>query len=125
MGTKGFVKDSPLKLVTYVLDQAVETLGDIDGIIITGDFVRHNYYYCGGPTKQDKNSTYCDGVSKDHKFSEIKAIWKNMTDLIQSKFPKVPIIPTFGNNDNMDDYGPPLITEWSEANNYTQFKYLH
>ena len=48
-----------------------------------------------------------------------------MTELIQSKFPKVPIIPTFGNNDNMDDYGPPLITEWSETNNYTQFKYLH
>jgi hypothetical protein len=77
MGIKGVGLDSPLKLVTYVLDQAVATLGNIDGVIITGDFVRHNFDYCDGT-----NAAKCDGVTKEHKYEQIKAIWKNMTDLI-------------------------------------------
>jgi len=51
MGIKGHW-DSPLKLINFVLDQALETLENIDGtkkpidgVIITGDFVRHHYYY--------------------------------------------------------------------------------
>jgi hypothetical protein len=39
-------------LINFVLDKAVETLENIDGtkkpidgVIITGDFVRHHYYY--------------------------------------------------------------------------------
>ena len=116
LGVKGNHTDSPLALITYVLDQVPKTIGEIDGVIITGDFVRHDYYYCG-PWKYDNNSKLCNGVTKDHKFSEIKAIWKNVTNLIQSKFPKVPIIPTFGNNDNMDDYGPPLHTVYDATTN--------
>jgi hypothetical protein len=119
MGIKDISKDSPLKLVTYVLDTAVERLGPIDGVIITGDFVRHNFDYCNGIVGPQNNTAKCDNVSKDHKFSEIKAIWKNMTDLISSKFPGIPIIPTFGNNDNMVDYGPPAIPVFSAENNYT------
>ena len=51
-------------------------------------------------------------------------IWKNMTDLIVKKFPNIPIIPTFGNNDNMVDYGPPPTPLYSPTNNYTQFPFL-
>ena len=121
MGIKGVGLDSPLKLITYVLDQAVATLGNIDGVIITGDFVRHNFDYCDGT-----NAAKCDGVTKEHKLEQIKAIWKNMTDLIQSKFPNIPIIPTFGNNDNMVDYGPPVTTLFNaDTNPYSQFKYLY
>jgi len=90
MGMKGgkanttienFTIDSPLKLITYVLDSAVKTLGKIDGVIITGDFVRHNFDYC---FEDGTSAGYgsCDGVTKDHKFKVIKEIWTNMTDLI-------------------------------------------
>lgn len=41
------------------------TLGKIDGIIITGDFVRHNFDYC---FEDGSNAETCNGVSKDHKF---------------------------------------------------------
>tara|TARA_B110000285_G_C15055428_1_gene579307 strand:- start:1126 stop:1356 length:231 start_codon:yes stop_codon:yes gene_type:complete len=52
MGLKGSGFDSPLSLINFVLDKAVETLENIDGtkkpidgVIITGDFVRHHYYF--------------------------------------------------------------------------------
>ena len=51
MGMKNDENDSPMKLIDFVLDQSLNTIENlggkttIDGIIITGDFVRHHYYY--------------------------------------------------------------------------------
>lgn len=67
----------------------------MSGVIVTGDFICHSY-------KIGHN-----GVTAESKFNVITAMWKNITDMITSRFPDVPIMMTFGNNDGLYNYIPP------------------
>ena len=65
MGKKNNVNDSPMKLIDYVLNQSLKTMESldgtkkpIDGVIITGDFVRHHFYFLVTNTSLGKISKH-------------------------------------------------------------------
>ena len=114
--------DSPLKLIQTVLARAKSQVDanneKIEAIVITGDFVVHDFY------KHDFNTT--DPAEYDKKMAMLQAIWKETINQVATYFPQLPIFPTFGNNDNINNYQPaftkehqqkqfgPLFTTWFE-----------
>ena len=59
--------------------------------MITGDFIKHDFLLEGG-------------LKPEQKWETVKQMLSNQTQYIASKFPGIPILPAFGNNDMMENY---------------------
>ena len=89
-------EDSPLDLIEKMVNDASDKYGEkVEAVLILGDYIQHNF------------DIGVDGTTKEGKFEIISAMWSNLTQLVMQKFPNVPIISAFGNNDNLKDYIPP------------------
>ena len=69
------------------------------------------YYIEGGKASHNAES---GGLTEKQKFDQIKVMFQVVFDALKKRFPNVPIIPTFGNNDNMRNYMPPTNPGTSE-----------
>lgn len=81
-----------------------DDIDELAAIIITGDFIVHRFKY-GEYSKKDPWPT------EAQKLATIQAMWANLTQEILKRFPDTKILCTFGNNDNMRNYLPPLTLQ--------------
>ena len=88
-------KDSALNLIETVLDKAAKDSKKFDAVIIQGDFIRHGF------------DIGVDGLKFDDKVDTILDMFKNLTTMVENKFPGIPILPVFGNNDFSTNYQTP------------------
>ena len=86
-----------------VLDKAAESADEYDAVIVSGDFIKHDFSI----------GNYSE-ISLSHKNLTITSMFSNITKLISDKIPNKRIIPTFGNNDAYTDYLPPTFYEVSD-----------
>jgi len=101
--------DPPLSLIEKMLDHAASEYSDeVEAIFMLGDFIEHDFIIGE------------DGITKEHKFEVITAMWSNLTQLVSKKFPDVPVIIALGNNDNLENYIPPTESLWKQD----MFSYL-
>ena len=84
--------DSSLGLIKTVLDKAQEETEKFDAVIIQGDFIRHGF------------NIGVDGLELNQKVDTIMEMFKNLTSMVESRFPNTPILPVFGNNDFSENY---------------------
>jgi hypothetical protein len=89
--------DAPMLLIHETLEQARSTVspGEIEFILITGDFARH------------QTDMLDDGIE------EAKEILLTISGVLQTFFPSTPVLPTTGNNDFVPDYALNLEVEGS------------
>jgi hypothetical protein len=99
-GTYG--KDTSLGMIKTMLDKAGEESEMFDAVLIQGDFIRHDF------------NIGKDGVDFDHKIDTIIKMFKNLTDMVEAKFPGTPILPVFGNNDVEKGYQTPNNTKFHD-----------
>ena len=84
-------EDSPWDLIEAVVDRASKENQNVEAVVITGDFIRHGY------TVMDEKKG--KGLLPQQKWNTVKEMLSNTTQLIAKKFPGIPILPSFGNND--------------------------
>ena len=87
-------KDSPYKLIDKVVKHAGKKheIEHYDAVLLLGDFPEHDLI----PGE--------DNITMDLKFDILQEIWSNTTKLLKETFTDIPILSSFGNNDNMFNY---------------------
>jgi sphingomyelin phosphodiesterase acid-like 3 len=84
-------RDTNWRLLQSTLEQAKETLADPDFVLISGDFLAHNF------------RREFDAAASDHSDAAYRIfVHKTMLFLgqrLKQTFPATPILPTLGNND--------------------------
>jgi sphingomyelin phosphodiesterase acid-like 3 len=80
--------DAPKKLIqsAFAAQQQFVSNGDLDFVLVTGDFVRHGNDLLENPIQ------------------DTQAILSIMSQMLQSTYPNISIIPSFGNNDVTPGY---------------------
>ena len=85
--------DAPPSLLEWTLQHASSKSNDIDFVLITGDFARH-----------EMNNLFEDPSSNLQLFPTVISILSTCIQTIHDNLPNVPILPVIGNNDLVPDY---------------------
>lgn len=88
--------DSPLTLVTTLLDDMKAGYGNIDAILIQGDHIVH------GLSTSSPSSNY---------WPQQKAVLQTLVNELKKRFPATPMIFSIGNNDVLQHYAAPVTAD--------------
>ena len=103
MGIHG--EDAPPKLVDFMVQSMAERETDLDGIIINGDFVLHDY------NLEDVKAPQADW---DKTLENYKVNLKKNMAVVRKYHPSTIILPSIGNNDVVVDDNVPCNKEQSD-----------
>lgn len=81
--------DSPPVLIETMLSRMVEKFGELDVILITGDFAAHHISMSSSP-----------GQTIEETYALLLETLGSINEMISVKFPNTLVLPAFGNNDS-------------------------
>lgn len=91
--------------------------------------MEHHYYFLVTNTSlgkiSEKHNKKSHGLTEYGKWENLKLIWNTTMSVVKKNFKGVPIIPTFGNNDFLRNYAPPISPVKSETNYFVMYPYLY
>ena len=88
--------DSPQLLVESIMKQMKQQHSDLDVILVPGDLVAHGL------------SVEMPELNRDSKYNRLTAVIDSVSDLFETYFSSVIVLPTIGNNDTEYHYDPPI-----------------